>query len=222
LKPSPSEKKPVSNGQKVNDLSVSVKCFAPWQKIIKRVSDIILSFFTLVITFPVFLTLAILIKVNSKGPVIFRQERIGLYGKPFTLLKFRTMKEDAEPDGPMLSNPNDPRVTTIGIYMRKHKLDEIPNFLNVFWGEMSIVGPRPERQFYLDLLRKENPEADLLLNVKPGITCTGQIVYGYATDIKEMVERLDYELEYVKAPSLRKDALIMWQTMLLLIRGRKE
>jgi len=132
------------------------------------------------------------------------------------------MKEDAETNGPMLSNPNDPRVTPVGTFMRRHKLDEIPNFINVLRGDMSIVGPRPERQFYIDLLRKENPEVDLLLTVKPGITCTGQVVYGYASDIEEMIERLDYELDYVKNPSLRKDAFIIWQTVLLLIRGRKE
>lgn len=222
MKPSPSEISPVNPGNQFNNLSVRIKSFTPWQKAIKRISDIILSFITIIITLPVFIILAILIRFSGKGPVIFRQERIGLNGKPFTLLKFRTMKEDAETDGPMLSNPTDPRVTTVGTFMRRHKLDEIPNFINVLWGDMSVVGPRPERQFYIDLLRKENPDVDLLLTVKPGITCTGQVVYGYASDVKEMIERLDYELDYVKNPSLRKDVFIMWQTVLLLIRGRKE
>lgn len=222
LKPASAENRPLTNGNVLSASSDLVSELSPLQKTAKRAADIILSLVTLVITLPLFITLAILIKLSGKGPAIFRQERIGLNGKPFTMLKFRTMHQDAETNGPMLSNPNDPRVTTVGRFIRRHKLDEIPNFINVLSGEMSVVGPRPEREYYLDLLRKENPEVDLILTVKPGITCTGQVVYGYASDLGEMLERLKYELDYVKNPSLSKDAEIIWQTLLLLIRGRKD
>ncbi len=222
MKPAPAKNIPDNTGKKPCDLSIQVKRLNPWQQLIKRTADIVFSLITLAITLPVFIILALLIKLYDKGPVIFRQERTGRNGKPFTLLKFRTMKQDAETNGPMLSSPNDPRVTPVGRFMRRHKLDEIPNFINVLKGEMSVVGPRPERQYYLDLLRKENEEVDLLLNFKPGVTCTGQVVYGYASDIEQMTERIKYELDYVRAPSLRKDAFIIWQTFLLLIRGRRK
>lgn len=155
----------------------------------------------------------------DRGPVLFRQKRIGLNGEPFYLLKFRTMIPGAEPDGPMLSDPDDPRVTPLGRYLRRHKIDEIPNFINVLKGEMSIVGPRPERKFYIDKLREKNPEVDLLFTVKPGITCYGQVLYGYASGIDAMAQRLEYELKYIKSPSLFADFTIMSQTIILLVRG---
>jgi lipopolysaccharide/colanic/teichoic acid biosynthesis glycosyltransferase len=189
--------------------------------IIKRVIDITLSLISICITLPIIIILAIIIKSSGRGPVIFRQERIGRYGKPFTLLKLRTMHENAESNGPMLSTPDDQRVTRAGRFMRRHKIDEIPNFINVLKGDMSIVGPRPEREYYLRQLRERNQEVDLLLTVRPGITCSGQVEYGYASDLDEMIERLAYELNYVKSPSLRRDLVIMWQTVLLLTRGRK-
>jgi lipopolysaccharide/colanic/teichoic acid biosynthesis glycosyltransferase len=193
-----------------------------WQSVLKRFTDIVLSLITLVVCLPLSIVLAVLIKASGKGPILFRQERLGLHGRPFTLLKFRTMVEDAESDGPMLSNPDDPRVTGIGRFMRRHKIDEIPNFLNVLTGEMSIVGPRPERRYYVELLREKNPETDLMLTVRPGITCLGQVAFGYASDLEEMTERLGYELEYVRKASLSLDAKIMWHTIVLLLRGRKE
>lgn len=222
MKHSPAKQSLPCKGDQADDLTLRINTLAPWQKAVKRAADVFLSLFTLIITLPVFIILALIIKLSGKGPAIYRQTRVGLNGEPFTLLKFRTMYEDAEPNGPMLSNPTDPRVTPVGIFMRRHKLDELPNFINVLMGDMSIVGPRPEREYFLNLLRKENPEVDLLLTVKPGITCTGQVKYGYASDVKEMSERLLYELDYIKTPSLRNDACIMWQTVLLLIRGRRE
>lgn len=201
---------------------MAVVGFSPSQLKIKRIIDISLSLITICIALPLIAFLSIIIKTTGKGAIIFRQERIGRNGKPFMLLKFRTMHNNAEPDGPMLSSPTDQRVTAAGRFMRRHKIDELPNFFNVIKGEMSIVGPRPEREYYLQQLRTRNPEVDLLLSVKPGITCTGQVEYGYASDIDQMTDRLVYELDYVKAPSLRKDLNIMWQTVLLLLRGRKE
>lgn len=192
-----------------------------WQKIVKRIADIILSVITIIICLPVALVLAVAIKLSGRGPVIFRQERIGRGGKPFTLLKFRTMIDDAEPDGPVLSNPDDPRVTPVGRFMRKHKIDELPNFLNVIAGDMSIVGPRPERSYYIDILRERNTRIDLLFTIRPGITCLGQVKFGYASDIDQMIERLEYELDYIKNASLRLDLEIMWLTLGVLIRGRK-
>ena len=193
-----------------------------WEDYFKRLTDIMLSIITLVVTSPVSLFLSIMIKLSDTGPVLFRQERIGKDGIPFIMLKFRTMYRNAETNGPMLSNPFDSRVTPVGRFMRRHKLDELPNFINVIRGEMSIVGPRPEREFYLNKLRNLNPDTDLLLNVKPGITCIGQVKFGYATNMTEMAERLLYELEYVKSRSFGLDMLVMWQTLLLLLRGRKE
>lgn len=196
--------------------------FGPVQRVVKRIIDLGFSVLILLITLPVCLVLAVAIKLSGKGPVLFRQERVGRHGKLFTLLKFRTMHVGAEPNGPMLSDPNDPRVTGVGRYMRRHKLDELPNFLNVIMADMSVVGPRPERLYYLNELRKTNPEVDRLLTVRPGITGPGQVEYGYASDIDQMRERLVYEISYVKDPSLPGDFAIMWKTALLLLRGRKE
>lgn len=201
--------------------SSTLSGFSLWQKVVKRFLDVTLSLFTLIITAPLSLIITLLIKMSDFGPVLYRQERIGLKGKPFFLLKFRTMIDGAEPDGPQLSGTADPRVTWLGRFMRHHKIDEIPNFINVLKGEMSIVGPRPERQFYIDKLRARNRKTDMLFTMKPGITCYGQVIYGYASDIDSMAERLKHELSYISEPSLRADFKIMGQTILLLVRGRK-
>jgi len=201
--------------------SGAVTGFSLLQLAVKRALDVVISTLTLVITAPLSIAIAIIIKLADGGPVLFRQERIGLDGNPFTLLKFRTMVPGAEPNGPMLSGPDDPRVTPVGKFMRHHKIDEIPNFINVLKGEMSIVGPRPERQYYINKLREKNREIDMLFRVKPGITCYGQVLYGYASDIDAMTERLNDELRYIKNPSLLTDFRIMGQTTLLLVRGRK-
>jgi lipopolysaccharide/colanic/teichoic acid biosynthesis glycosyltransferase len=195
--------------------------FSLLQLAVKRALDIIISTLTLAITAPLSIAIAIIIKLSDGGSVLFRQERAGFDGKPFTLLKFRTMVPGAEPNGPMLSGPDDPRVTPVGKFMRHHKIDEIPNFINVLKGEMSIVGPRPERPFYIEKLRERSREIDTLFTVKPGITCHGQVLYGYASDIDAMTERLTHELRYIKKPSLLTDFRIMGQTTMLLVRGRK-
>jgi lipopolysaccharide/colanic/teichoic acid biosynthesis glycosyltransferase len=195
---------------------------ALWQRIVKRLFDLIISSISLIITFPACVILAIVTKLSGRGPVLFSQERIGLHGKPFIMYKFRTMHVMAEPDGPMLSSPDDPRVTRIGRFMRQHKLDEIPNFINVIKGEMSIVGPRPEREFYILQLKRINPEIDHIFTVKPGITSYGQVLIGYASNISEMTKRLTIELEYARNPSLKKDFFILGRTILLLLRGRKD
>ncbi len=220
----PADKYPAPSNETIHPLAGSppLSGFSVWQKVIKRFLDVTLSLLTLIITAPLALIISLLIKSSGKGPVLFRQERVGLNGKTFCLFKFRTMIAEAEPDGPLLSDNSDPRVTPLGRFMRHHKIDEIPNFFNVLRGEMSIVGPRPEREFYLDKLRERNRETDLILSVKPGITCYGQVIYGYASDIDAMSERLKYELNYIKDPSLLTDMRIMAHTILLLVRGRKE
>lgn len=187
---------------------------------IKRFLDIVLSLFTLIITLPLSLFFTLLIVLHDRGAFLYRQERIGLRGRRFRLFKFRTMHHNAESDGPMLSSDDDPRVTPIGRFMRRHKFDEIPNFINVLRGEMTIVGPRPEREYYLEKMREINRDTDLLKEVKPGITCYGQTEYGYASTLEQMMERLPYELEYVKRPSLKADMKIMFRTLRVLLSGR--
>ncbi len=193
---------------------------SPAQIIIKRLFDILLSIFSIVVTLPLSVIFSLIIIIGGKGEVIYRQERVGLGGKPFMLYKFRTMKRDAESNGPMLSEANDTRVTPFGRFLRRHKLDEIPNFINVLFGEMSIVGPRPEREYYLEKMKEIDPEASLLTEIKPGITCYGQTEYGYAASIEQMIERLPYELEYVKNPSLSADIKIVLKTAQVLLTGK--
>ena len=169
---------------------------------------------------PVTIFLVIGVKFSSSGPVLHRQERIGRFGRPFVLLKFRSMYSDAEKNGPELTHKDDERLTRFGKFMRKWKLDEIPNFWNVLKGEMSLVGPRPERQHYVDQIISKAPHYVRLHKVKPGITSWGQVKYGYAENVDEMVIRLKYDLLYMESMSLFVDFQIMISTILILLRGR--
>lgn len=191
-----------------------------WQQNVKQLTDYIGSLLALLLSLPVSLVLAIAIKAESRGPLIFTQTRIGKKGKPFRIYKFRSMHPGAEKDMPLLSSDNDPRVTRVGRYMRRHRLDEIPNFINVLKGEMSIVGPRPERQYYIDLITEKAPSYLSLLRIKPGITSWGQVMYGYASDVDQMVERLQYDLIYLENMSLYVDLKIIIYTVITVIRGR--
>lgn len=166
------------------------------------------------------LVIAILIKRDSKGPVIYRQERLGLYAKPFSILKFRSMYNDAEPEEPMLSTIGDKRVTHIGTFLRKYRLDELPQLWNILVGEMSFVGPRPERKYYADQIIKVAPEYEKLYQVKPGLTSLGMVKYGYASDIMQMVERMHYDIQYIDQMSLITDIKIMAQTLKTVITGK--
>lgn len=190
------------------------------EKNIKRTFDVIASAATLLILSPVFLLLAASVKLNSKGPVFYRQERIGLKERPFEIIKFRTMKTDAEADGPQLSDDNDPRVTRSGRIMRKYRLDELPQFWNVLKGEMSIVGPRPEREFYIKKIIKKAPYYTLLYQARPGITSWGMVKYGYASHVDEMVERSKFDLLYISNMSILVDLKIMLYTVLTILEGR--
>lgn len=190
------------------------------EKNIKRVIDIIASISTLIVLSPLFLLLALRVKLDSNGPVFYRQERIGLKERPFQIIKFRTMRTDAEDTGPQLSSDDDPRVTKSGRIMRKYRLDELPQFWNVLKGEMSIVGPRPERKFFINQIIERAPYYTLLYQTRPGITSWGMVKYGYASKIEEMIERSKFDLLYISNMSILVDLKIMLYTVMTILEGR--
>ncbi|TNE52413.1 MAG: sugar transferase [Bacteroidetes bacterium] len=191
-----------------------------WQRVLKRVLDVVVSLTVLLLLSPLLLYIAIRVKLSSPGPVLFRQERIGIHGRPFLINKFRSMYTDAEKAGPQLSQENDPRCTPWGAVMRKWRLDEIPNFWNVLRGDMSLVGPRPERKHFIDQIVQHNPHYRHMLKVRPGITSWGQVKYGYASTVDEMLQRLKFDLLYIENMSLSLDFKIMFYTALVLLQGR--
>ena len=201
-------------------ITINTRLMEEWQYSVKRLCDIVLSILALIFLSPLFLITAILVKCTSPGPVFYAQERIGYKGKPFKMHKFRSMYTDAEACGPALSRDDDPRITPFGRFMRKVRLDEIPQFYNVLKGTMSIVGYRPERQFYIDQIVKRCPEYLLLQRIKPGITSWGQVKYGYATTVDEMCERLKYDLLYMENMSITTDIKILIYTVGIIIQGR--
>jgi len=188
---------------------------------IKRLIDIVLSVIMLLILIPFFLLIALIIVIDSRGPVFYKQERIGYRNRPFKILKFRSMVKDAEQPGqPQLSNEKDARVTRFGKVMRRFRIDELPQFFNVLRGEMSIVGPRPERQYFIDQIMERVPAYAILHSVRPGITSLGMVKYGYASNIDQMVERVNYDLLYIENMSLLNDAKIMMYTIKIVFLGR--
>jgi exopolysaccharide biosynthesis polyprenyl glycosylphosphotransferase len=201
-------------------VEVDFEVMPQWQKTAKRIFDIAISLIALVIGLPLFVLIGIAIKMDSRGPVFFRQERVGFKGKLFQIYKFRSMKKDAEFAGPQLSSENDPRRTRVGTFLRKSRLDELPQFINVLLGDMSIVGPRPERQFFIDQIVKKAPYYVRLHRIKPGITSWGQVKFGYAENVDEMVERMKYDILYLENMSLGLDIKIMIYTALIMIQGR--
>ena len=191
-----------------------------WQVAFKRGMDVILGSLALLILAPLLLIIALAVKLSSKGPVFFHQERIGRWGRPFTIHKFRSMRMDAEQNGPQLSSDHDPRITGFGRFLRKSRLDELPQFFNVVLGEMSLVGPRPERQHYIDLISERAPHYKHLQKVRPGITSWGQVKFCYAENVEQMVQRLRFDLIYIENMSLGLDFKILAYTVWIVLSGQ--
>lgn len=190
-----------------------------WQENTKRLLDVLFSSLAIIFLFPFFVLLACIIKATSKGPVFYKQERIGRFGKPFNIYKLRSMVSGAENGTPALSSEGDSRITGIGKFLRKTHLDEIPQFYNVIIGSMSLVGPRPEREFFIKQIIKKAPHYTHLHKLRPGITSWGQVKYGYASNVEEMLERLTYDMMYLKNISLYIDFKIMIYTVMVSIKG---
>jgi exopolysaccharide biosynthesis polyprenyl glycosylphosphotransferase len=191
-----------------------------WQQNIKRLIDMVVSIASFILLLPLMLYTAIRVRLSSNGPIVYLQERIGHKGKPFIMYKFRSMYVDAEKNGPLLSNDADTRITKWGKVMRKWRLDELPQLLNIFKGEMSLVGPRAERQFYINQIVQLHPEYKYLFKAKPGLSSWGMVKFGYASTVEEMIERMRYDLIYIENASLLIDFKIMLHTIKIIWGGK--
>jgi lipopolysaccharide/colanic/teichoic acid biosynthesis glycosyltransferase len=206
--------------QGVPVLLVSPQKLPFWEEMVKSLMDTLFSLLAIVVTLPLGIILAAGIKLTSKGPIFYTQERIGRFGKPFMICKFRSMHVNAEKDGPALSSIDDRRITKFGRFMRRARFDEIPNFINVLRGEMSLVGPRPERRHFINQIVERAPQYLHLLQVKPGITSWGQVIYGYAENVDQMIARSKYDLNYLKNRSVFADLRILLHTVSTIVKGK--
>jgi lipopolysaccharide/colanic/teichoic acid biosynthesis glycosyltransferase len=187
---------------------------------IKRAFDVVVSLMALILLSPIYVLVAIAVWSTSSGPIFYLQERIGLHGIPFKIIKFRTMRMHAEKDMPQLSLHNDPRVTRVGKFLRKYRLDELPQFWNILRGEMSIVGPRPERRYFINQIEEQAPYYCMIYKIRPGLTSWGPIKVGYTDTLEKMIRRLNYDIVYVENMSLGLDLKIMFYTLGVIFKGK--
>lgn len=201
-------------------VSITTPNMSDWESSMKRFFDIVFSLVSLLLLLPVIIYSAIRIKRDSKGPVFYKQERIGRFGKPFYIIKFRTMYVGAESSVPKLSSATDDRITAFGRVLRKYRIDEIPQFWNIIRGDMSLVGPRPERRFYINQIIEDAPYYCLLYKIRPGLTSWGPIKIGYTDTLEKMVERLNYDIIYLENMSLLNDLKILIYTLEIIFKGK--
>ena len=201
-------------------VDLSVPRMSDFGQNMKRCGDVLASLLAMILLSPAYLALAVAVKRSSPGPVIYRQERIGKHHKPFHIYKFRSMYRDAEADGPQLTSDNDRRITRVGEMMRKYRLDELPQFWNVLKGDMSLVGPRPEREFFIGQIMERAPYYGLVFQVRPGITSWGMVKFGYASNVAQMVERSQYDLIYLNNMSILTDLKILAYTVRTVVTGK--
>lgn len=187
---------------------------------IKRAFDIVVSLVMLTLLLPEYILLAIAIKLTSKGDVFYKQERIGLHGVPFNIIKFRTMTQNSEGDTPQLTLDNDPRITPLGSWMRKYRIDELPQFWNILRGDMSIVGPRPERRYFINQIEEKAPYYCMIYKIRPGLTSWGPIKVGYTDTLDKMIQRLNYDIVYIENMSISLDIKIMFHTIAIIFNGK--